>query len=72
MDEVNEMSNIEVERREVIHSTIPRRVGDRVIVRKNEVWECAQCRLIKRGNTSIYEITLRQFDGISSNAIRNR
>jgi hypothetical protein len=68
----NEMSNLEVERREVIHSHVPRRVGDRVIVRQNELWECAQCRLIKRGDISIYEITLRQFDGISSNAIRNR
>jgi hypothetical protein len=71
MDEL-EPSGLQVEKREVIHSTVPRRVGDRVILRQHELWECAQCRLVKRGGVSIYEITLRQFDGVSSNAIRNR
>jgi hypothetical protein len=61
---------MELEHREVLHTRIPYRAGDRIIRNQNEVWEVLCVR--KDPNTEGLIITIRPYDGISANAIRNR
>ena len=60
---------MEVERTEVLHTRIPYKAGQRIVRNQNEVWEVMCVR--KDAATGVFVVTIRPYDGISANSLRN-
>ena len=65
-------SGLSVEERSVVHLLYKVKPGERVILKRHELWECVFCRGIILQDKRVFEVTLRRFDSVSANSIRNR